>query len=238
MADPNNGDGYSGQQTPTSGDSEFNAQVFLFWSLLARVRTCQVVQVVGVTNTGGNVPAGYVDVMPLVNQMDGARNAEPHATIYHCPYFRLQGGSNAVIIDPAVGDIGMVGFADRDISSVMANQTAAAPWTPGTERKANANPGSARMFDLADAMYFGGFLGAAITQWLRMSASGIEMLSPTQIKLQAPDIQFVGPTHTTGAVTGDSTAVYQGDVTGQGTHLHTHLHSGVMPGGSNTGAPV
>jgi phage baseplate assembly protein gpV len=37
-------------------------------------------------------------------------------------------------------------------------------------------------------------------------------------------------------VTGKSTA--QGDVIGNGTSLHTHIHSGVTAGGGNTGAPV
>lgn len=41
-----------------------------------------------------------------------------------------------------------------------------------------------------------------------------------------------------GAVTGDSTAVFTGDVTGSGTSLHTHVHSGVQSGTSNSGPPV
>lgn len=41
-----------------------------------------------------------------------------------------------------------------------------------------------------------------------------------------------------GAVTGDNTAVFTGNVTGSGTSLHTHVHSGVQSGGSNSGPPV
>lgn len=41
-----------------------------------------------------------------------------------------------------------------------------------------------------------------------------------------------------GAVTGDSTATFTGDVTGAGISLQTHVHSGVTSGGSNSGPPV
>lgn len=167
--------GYNGQQTPNSAGSDFNAQSFMVWSILARVRTMQLVKVMGVTNAGGISPVGFVDILPLVNQTDGAGNAEPHGTIYHCPYFRLQGGANAVIIDPQVGDIGWAGFADRDISSVIAN-------------KGPANPGSRRMFDMADAAYFGGMLNGTPTQYVAFSSSGIAVVSPTQISLTAPNI--------------------------------------------------
>jgi hypothetical protein len=167
--------GYNGQQTPNSAGSDFNAQSFLVWSILARVRTMQLVKVMGVTNNGGISPVGFVDILPLVNQTDGAGNAEPHGTIYHCPYFRLQGGANAVIIDPQVGDIGWAGFADRDISSVIAN-------------KGPANPGSKRMFDMADACYFGGMLNGTPSQYIAFSSSGVAVVSPTQISLTAPKI--------------------------------------------------
>lgn len=167
--------GYNGNQTPNSAASDFNSQTFLVWSILARVRTMQLVKVMGVTNNGGVSPVGFVDILPLVNQVDGAGNAVPHATIYHCPYFRLQGGANAVIIDPEEGDIGWAGFADRDISSVVAN-------------KGQANPGSRRLFDMADAVYFGGMLNGTPQQYIAFSSSGVSIVSPTQISMAAPKI--------------------------------------------------
>ncbi|MFL9904281.1 oxidoreductase [Paraburkholderia fungorum] len=242
--------GYNGIQTPNSAASDFNAQSFMVWSILARVRTMQLVKIVGVTNNGGVSPVGFVDLIPLVNQTDGAGNAEPHATIYHCPYFRLQGGDNAIIIDPQVHDIGWAGFADRDISSAVAN-------------KGQANPGSRRMFDMADAVYFGGMLNGAPTQYIAFSSSGIAITSPKQISLAAPTIvlqatQTIGLTAGT-QITNSAPAVEidgqltQGEgpqggnasmqgplnvtqnVTAQGTSLHTHVHSD--PQGGTTGPP-
>lgn len=192
--------GYNGQQTATSSGSDFNTQSFMAWSILARVRTMQMVKVMGVTNAGGISPVGFVDLLLLVNQVDGAGNAVPHGTIYHCPYFRLQGGANAIIIDPQVGDIGWAGFADRDISSVIAN-------------KGQANPGSRRMFNMADAVYFGGMLNGTPTQYIAFSSSGIAMVSPTKITLQAPLIEADASTSFT---INSPTSTFSGAVTVQG----------------------
>ncbi|WP_233234487.1 oxidoreductase [Bordetella sp. LUAb4] len=168
--------GYTGLLAPGEGNSQLGALLFLVRSvLLKEVRTIDLVRVVSVTNSGGLEPVGYVDVQPLVNQVDGAGNAVPHGTVYHLPYFRLQGGDNAVILDPRVGDIGLAAYACRDISSVKAT-------------KGQANPGSARSFDMADGIYFGGVLNGVPKQYIRFGADGIDIVSPTSIRLSAPDI--------------------------------------------------
>jgi len=169
---PNNGQGYSGYQQTNSASNDRNSQTFFVWSILSRVRTIMTVQVMGVTNDGGISPVGFVDIMPLVNQIDGSGNAVPHEIIYQCPYSRLQGGGNAIILDPQVGDIGIAGFADRDISSVTAN-------------KGQANPGSRRMFDMADGIYIGGMLNGTPTQYVQFNSGGINIVSPGNIDLQA-----------------------------------------------------
>lgn len=167
--------GYLGEAEATDNGSDYNANTFLVWSILARVRTMQPCKVLSVTNSGGIAPVGFVSLQPLVNQLDGYGNAVPHGEIFNVPYFRLQGGANAIIIDPQVGDIGWAGFADRDISSVKATKT-------------QANPGSKRMFSMADAFYFGGMLNGTPSQYIAFSSSGIAILSPTQISLTAPTI--------------------------------------------------
>ncbi len=178
MSSPSSPAGSQGQQYPEDSSSEFNAHAALVRSMLSKIATSTVVEVVGVTNAGGVSPTGYVDVQPLVNQVDGAGNAIPHAVVFGAPYGRLMGGTNAVILDPEVGDLGIVNFASRDISSVLANQ-------------AQANPGSWRRFDWADAMYVGvGLLGAVPGQYVQFSAAGITIHSPTLVKLEAPDVQI------------------------------------------------
>ena len=144
---------------------------------LGRVHTATLVKVVGVTNDGGVSPVGFVDIQPLVNQLDGAGVAIPHGTIYKCPYARLQGGPNAIILDPQVDDIGIAVFAERDISSATANRS-------------TANPGSQRRFDMADAMYLGGVLNGEPTQYVQFSDAGITISSPSAVKLEAPDVEI------------------------------------------------
>lgn len=142
----------------------FNPIAFIVSQMLAHVRTVTLGVVKGVTNTGGVIPAGTVDVQPLVNMVDGRGNATPHGTVFMLPYFRLQSGTSAIIMDPAVGDIGIMLICDRDVSSVEASQ-AAAP------------PPSMRMFNFSDGLYLGGILGTEPpTQFLRfLSPGGFEL---------------------------------------------------------------
>ena len=166
---------------PAGGAGQFDAISFIVRSIMNGISTATLVQVKAVTNSGGVSPVGFVDIVPMVALVDGAGVATPHATIFRCPYLRLQGGANAVILDPQVNDIGIALFADRDISSATAN-------------KAPSNPGSARRFDMADGLYLGGVLNGAPSQYVQFSAAGIKLHSPTAVILEAPDIQLNGST--------------------------------------------
>lgn len=213
MSSPNNGLGWRGFQEPSTAGADFNAQSFLVWSILSRIATTTLVEVKAVTNDGGVSPIGFVDVQPQVNQVDGAGNAVPHGIIYRCPYLRVQGGANAVILDPQVGDVGIMVFASSDISSVTAN-------------KGRANPGSRRRFDMADGLYLGMAMGGAPTQYVRFSSGGIEIHSPSTVTIVAPNVQITGDVAITGALHNNGTNVGS-----------THKHGGVSPGGSDTGGP-
>ncbi|MDE2000650.1 MAG: oxidoreductase, partial [Burkholderiales bacterium] len=147
----------SGRQDSHSFSAELSATVFLIQQMLGRVCTATLAQVKAVSNNGGVTPVGTVTIQPLVNQVDGSGNTVAHGLIYNVPYFRLQGGANAVILDPEIGDIGIAVFADHDISSVKST-------------KAAANPGSGRRFDMSDALYLGGFLGGAPSQYVQFDA--------------------------------------------------------------------
>ena len=250
----------TGQQKPSSTWGEFNNIAFMVQQAIGKLQTATLVKIEKCTNAGGLEPVGFVDVTPLVNQLDAAGNPTPHVTIFNVPYFRLQGGKNAIIIDPEKGDIGVAVFASRDITKVKATKGA-------------ANPGSFRQYSFADALYLGGMLNATPTQYVQFSTAGIRIHSPVQIKLDAPDIlleaqtveinaststtittpiftvngnaKINGVTTLNGAVgqTGGGAATFSGsmavtgDVTAQGTSVHTHTHGGVQPGGGSTGGP-
>lgn len=206
-------------QQPTSAADDYTKLVFVFQQLLRGLATATIVRVEACSNSGGLSPVGTVDVTPLVNQVDGAGAPVPHTTIYGLPYQRAQGGANAVILDPVKGDLGICVFASRDISSVKA-------------AKGQANPGSARTFDYADGMYIGGLLNGVPSQYVRFFAGGIDIVSPGTVTVRGAHIVLDGPVHGTAA------AVFDGDVTAEGTSLHTHVHTGVQSGGSDTGPPA
>lgn len=169
--------GYFGTKQAEDSSGEYNALVYTIRQVLANCSHAALVRVESVTSEGELAPAGRVDVLPLVNQQDGQGNAVPHGLLNNLIYLRLQGGGNAVIIDPQVGDIGLAVFADRDISAVVA--------TGG-----QANPGSARQFSMSDGIYLGGVLNAVPEQFVRFSPAGIEIVSPTAVRLAAPDVRI------------------------------------------------
>lgn len=253
----------SGQLKPQSTWGEFNNIAFMVQQALGKMQTATLVRIESCTNAGGLSPVGYVDVTPLVNQLDGQGNPTPHVTIYNVPYFRLQGGANGIIIDPQKGDIGVAVFASRDISQVKTT-------------KKQGNPGSHRQYSFADGMYLGGMLNGTPTQYIQFSTAGIRIHSPTRVKIDAPDVLIeaqtveinasTSTTVTTPTFTVNGNTVLNGtlnaggdaggsasfsgtmhvvqdvtvdaDVVASGTSLHNHVHGGVQPGGGNTGAPV
>lgn len=214
-----------------SATNESSSLQFVIRRMLARVRTSTIVQVVAVYNDGDVTPVGVVDIQPLVQQTDSAGNVTSLAVVYGVPYMRVQGGTNAVILDPQVGDIGMAVFGDRDLSTVVAT-------------KKMGPPGSARQHNLSDALYIGGILNGTPQQYVQFTTSGITVLSPQAVTIQAPTITLQGNVHTTGtlqqdgAVTANSTITATGEVKGKGIPLSTHKHTGVQTGGGTSGPPT
>lgn len=151
-----------GQQRPSNATHPVNVAEFHMRQIIARISTMKLVQVMAV-HGGGIAPAGTVDVLPLVNQLDGNGNATAHGTVYGIPWSRVQGGDSAIICDPAVDDIGYVVAADRDISSVKNSLK-------------RSNPGSFRRFDIADGIYAGGCLNAAPGQYLIFTSTGARLV--------------------------------------------------------------
>lgn len=170
---------YSGPLGVGSEASAFNAHAFLISQMIGKAWTATLVQVQAVSNAGGVAAVGTVDVLPMVAQIDGQGQATPHGIIYGLPYFRLQGGANAVILDPQIGDIGIAVFASRDISSVKAN-------------KAPANPGSRRRNDPADGLYIGGVLNGVPTQYIQFATGGLTIVSTGTITITAPTVNVAG----------------------------------------------
>jgi protein gp138 len=210
-----------GQSNASSDTSDYNAMDFIIAAALANMQTVSVVKVVAV-HGGGVGPTGTVDVQVIVNLLTGNGQAVRHDIIYDVPFNRMQGGVNAIICDPSVGDVGMAAFASRDITSVK-------------NSRGQANPSSNRTFDWADAIYVSGMLNGTPTQYILFGLSGIEIVSPTALTITAPTVTVNAST----SVTVNAPTVTLGEATKiDGVEFLTHTHSGVQTGADASGPVV
>lgn len=245
-----------GHETPNDSGSDYRSVLFLARQVVAKISTMTPVKVLAVTAGAGTPPAaGTVDVQPLISQIDGNGYGTPHGTVHGIPWSRIQGGKNAIICDPVVGDIGFIVAASRDMSKVK-------------NTKAAALPGSRRRYNLADSVYVGAILNPAPTCYIQFTADGhlkfvdvdgnMVVSSSTGWSITPKSGQPVtinGALVVTqnfqlgGTIQSEAGGTYFGnivltgtvtaaDVVGGGKSLATHVHSGVQTGGGDSGPPV
>ncbi|QHJ83893.1 MAG: hypothetical protein [Caudoviricetes sp.] len=211
---------------PNANTGDADAFAFNFNKLLAGHYFIEPVKVVEISGSAPNI---VLDVLPLVMQQDPAGNSIANSTLYNIPLWRLQRGNSAIIMDPVVGDIGLIAICDRDTSLVR-------------ENLAEAPPVEKRKHSKSDAVYLGGLWNQAPTQYIEFADNAINVISPnpvnincTSVSVTAPDgMTFNTPTL---KVTGDiidnsssqSSTVKQLRVAYNG---HSHPVSGVETGGS------
>jgi hypothetical protein len=212
--------GFFGQQTTSDDTSEINRLRFLIRQELALHRSNIPVKIVAVHGGGVGAPP-TVDVMPLINQTDGQGNQTPHGVIYGIATSRNQGGTNGIINDPKVGDIGHMSIMDRDISALKANAGA------------QSNPGSFRRGNMSDGIYHGAIVNPANQdQAVQFTEGGVKIFDKN-----GQVIEFAAGAITVTAaelrVTGDIIAGYGGT----NISVLNHVHTGVQPGGGTSGPP-
>lgn len=195
------------------GSTPYNQMTFLIRKMLKEISTAIPVKVINVYANTQSV--GYVDVLPLVGYIGGNGEMVQPVTLYHLPYYRLQGGNVAIVIDPVIGDIGLAVFCQSDSSNV----------TAGTENP--IQPASNRTHSLSDGYYIGGFLNSAPSCYVELQQDNtITITAPTAITINSPNTTINGQLTVTG------------DVVSGGVSLQQHVHSGVTSGSGNTGTPI
>lgn len=179
---------------PAVFDDETLALQYIINSLINnRVNTCEVVKVVSVDESKNEIA-----VIPIVKDVDAMGEAIEESVIYGIKYIRWQHGANAIIAVPEVGDVGLMLVSKRDISKIDAGIV-----------------DSRRKFNFADGIYIGGLCGfnQEPTQFIRFTANGIEITSPTAVAVTAPTASITTTGDTTITAGGNATITATGNAT-------------------------
>ena len=190
-----------------SGASEYNAISFLVEQMIkGMVNTAIPVRVDSCTKPGVGGAAGYVSATPLVQQRGADGNALMPVSLPQLPFFRLQCGTAAVVLDPQPGDVGLAIFSQQDASNIEAGKT-----DP-------VQAGSFRCFDMSDGFYVGGFYGQTPTTFVHLDPEKGEatVKAPTKITIDAPQIELKGAVTMGGASGGADTITLDGSIVTNG----------------------
>lgn len=214
-----------GRQTPFTSNDDLSVVAFVVRQMILRLSTMKLVKVVAVHGGGADGIPATVDVLPLVNQIDGSGNSQPHSTVYGIPCWRMQAGGWAVVLDPVVDDIGYVSVSDSDISNVKATRK-------------QANPGSERAYGVSDGVYVGGVLNDAPTGVVHLKSDGYLKIADQHsnvLESSASGWALTGDLAVTGKITATETITGLFGTTPVG--LTTHVHTSATPG-SPTSPPT
>ena len=197
-----------GQKKPNTAGSSYNSLQFMVQQAIRnQVHTAIPVQVRAVDGL-------FVDVLPLVSNVDGFGETVEPTTIYHLPVFRYHAGVGAVILDPVPGDKGLAVFAQADSSNVQ------------TDTDAPQQPGSFRRHSMSDGFYIGGFHNAEPSVYIEVKQDGtIDIVAPAGVNVTSPEVNFTGNVNV------------EGDANIGGISFAGHVHGQVEPGGGTSGTP-
>lgn len=187
-----------------------------------------------------------VDVTPDIDAIDQEGNTYKRPTIAAVPVVFPCSPTSAITFPLPAGSKVLLVWSMRSVDN----------W----KQNGSGTPSDYRMFDIRDAYAIAGAyprnqtktragqsaddlvlvhnIGGSQCEFHLKASGDILAKTPTTFNVQCKDF-VVDATHTqiNSPVNTSSTIVAAGDVTGQGTSLHSHTHPGVQAGGSNTGAP-
>ena len=178
---------------------------YIIESLISNIHTMIPVKILSVTVPADTLaPIGRCEVLPLVQQIDGSNNVYPMGKIINVPYLRVQGGKNAIVIDPQVGDVGLCGFCERDISIVKRTGALSAP-------------DNRRRYDINSAVYMFTMMSGTPTQYIHFKSSGIDIKTTGDLNINGLIIKADGTL-----------------ITKDGVIVDTHSHAQANDSAGNT----
>lgn len=153
--------------------SDANALAFSFERLLAGKHFIKQALVLAVR---GEAPDLRADVLPLVTSVDADGKQIDGVPIYNIQVWRLQRGNSAIIMDPVPGDIGLIAVCDTDTSV-------------SRQARKESVPGSKRNHSLSDAIYLGGVLNQAPTQFIEFADNVLRIITPNPLKVECANAE-------------------------------------------------
>lgn len=241
-----------GMQSPFTGTSFLNQLDFIIERKIKEmINTSAIVNIDGADAKGHESGSGNVSATPMVAQTDAQGNALPMASLPQLRPFRYGAGCAAFICDPVGGDKAVAVFQKADSSTV----------NEGTTK--SQRPGSFRSFSQADGVTIP-VLTKTPTVWIELKQDNtciihapegviietdkkVEIKAGQEIILDTPQTTITGNLTATGekgsniAMTGTmnltGSLTSTGDQTAGSISQINHTHTGVEPGGGNTGKP-
>lgn len=227
-----------GQQDFNTDASAYNAADFQIRQAINKINTAEPATV-GSVSGGGVAKAGTLSATPMVNLVTGTGEGMAQSPLFTIPYFRYQGGENAVIVDPKPGDVGLNVYAMRDTEAMKQGDGSA------------CNPGSARRYSKGDGFFLSGFLNKTPRRYVMVDDEGITIddgqggrlelkggrltiTAPNGIAVNAPGNVAVDAPQTT--FTGQVNAA--GNMTAGNISMQGHRHTDVEAGPDTSGGPI
>jgi phage baseplate assembly protein gpV len=181
-------------------------------------------------------------VVPMVMMLTTDNRQVGRAQIASVPVLRIGGGGMALSFNLKAGDLGWIKANDRDISLI-------------TQGYKDAAPNTLRKHSFQDAVFIpdvmtgltvpGEDSDAAVLQTLdgsvkvSVGADKVKIASgASSIVVSASGIAIVGDVTITGKLTTSGASTLSGGATIGGISFASHKHSGVQPGGGQSGGPV
>lgn len=195
--------------SPVDTSCDANMLGYVFSRLIGNMTFVKIVRVIDV-----NTSNGVVDLEGLLYTVNAnGESLNDGGRYFSIPYLRLQRGVSAVVMNPVVGDVGLMVCCDRDITGIKDNKTASVPT-------------SNRLHSAADGIYLTSIacLSTTPSQYIEFSDDKITIVAPHGL-------------HVDGDITTNGTITASGDVIGGGISLDNHIHGGVASGGSTTSVP-
>ncbi|EFZ4919651.1 oxidoreductase [Shigella boydii] len=188
---------------PTDVNSEINAQDFMLRQFLGRHAFITLGRVVAVEE-------GFIEARPMVMGVAADGSPVEHEVIYNIPVWRLQGGGNAVIMPPHVGDIGFLAI-----------------WLGGV---LNGDPVQFVVFDDNQIRI--------VSPWkVEISAPEGVINAPKSFTVNSPQIALNGDTAVSKGLNVTGQSRLSGGSNIGGIDFGNHVHGGVESGGSTTQGP-